>query len=293
MNHRRIIEGALAAVLLAGGFGRALAAEAEPVGSETCLGCHAERDVKKKLHTKAMSTAKGVPFDKACETCHGPGSLHAAAAGDKSSPGFATIKNPKDQSAAEQSETCLTCHKQKNLTLWGTSSHKQGGLSCAKCHTMHGDQKKNLAKDGVETCLTCHKKQRGELQLASHHPLIEGRMTCAGCHNPHGGVSGNLRGETVEDTCFKCHADKAGPFMHEHPPVVEECTTCHKPHGSANATLLKQGEPMLCLRCHKWPHTESTNNVSAMKTKTFEQRSRCTDCHNQIHGSDRKAGLKD
>jgi hypothetical protein len=40
--------------------------------------------------------------------------------------------------------------------------------------------------------------------------------------------------------CYKCHADKQGPFVFEHAPLkVEGCTACHDPHGSANPKLLK------------------------------------------------------
>jgi len=44
---------------------------------------------------------------------------------------------------------------------------------------------------------------------------------------------------TNEETCLRCHADKRGPFVFEHPPVkVEGCEGCHVPHGSMNARLL-------------------------------------------------------
>jgi DmsE family decaheme c-type cytochrome len=273
---------------------QAPSASAEKIGAATCLSCHADHDISKKTHSKAMLSAKGVSAEQSCETCHGPGSLHAAAAGDKSNPGYATIKNPKALGSYDASEICLACHKQKHLTLWGTSPHKQAGLSCVKCHSIHeGEGRAQLAKDPVETCLSCHKTKRADIQLASHHPLLEGKITCAGCHNPHGGVEGNLKGESLEDTCLQCHAEKGGPFLHEHPPVVESCAICHKPHGSANDNLLKQPMPFLCLRCHKWPHQNRTGGGNAMSVSIFEQRGRCTDCHREIHGSDRKSTFKD
>ena len=68
---------------------------AEPIGASSCLGCHTSHEsFKKNIHWKALANAKNIEFEKSCETCHGPGSLHAAAGGKTSDPGFATIKNP-------------------------------------------------------------------------------------------------------------------------------------------------------------------------------------------------------
>ena len=55
--------------------------------------------------------------------------------------------------------------------------------------------------------------------------------------------------------CYKCHADKQGPFVYEHVPVkTEGCSSCHTPHGSTNPRLLKVSlVNMLCLQCHTFP----------------------------------------
>jgi DmsE family decaheme c-type cytochrome len=155
------------------------------------------------------------------------------------------------------------------------------------------------AESSVEDCVSCHKSKKTEMQFVSHHPIPEGKMTCTGCHNPHGGEKGNMNGVTVADTCFKCHADKAGPYPFEHPPVVEDCMICHRPHGSPNESLLKQSQPFLCIRCHKAPHVNRTGsglagqaNGRALSVNVFEQRDRCTDCHREIHGSNRSFSLK-
>ena len=50
--------------------------------------------------------------------------------------------------------------------------------------------------------------------------------------------------------CYKCHAEKQGPFAIEHPPVRENCTICHEPHGTVTNNLLRQPATFLCLRCH-------------------------------------------
>lgn len=288
----------IAALALVVPFGAASAETATMVGSDSCIACHSEAaaSYNGSMHGKKISVTKAAAADKTCESCHGAGSLHVAAGGDKTNVGFATIKNPSKTDTKETAKICFTCHKEASVMLWGTGAHAASGMSCAKCHSVHGGQgPKNLKKGANETCYQCHTKQKADGKLASHHPLEEGKMGCVSCHNPHGGPMGNLKGESAEETCFKCHAEKAGPFAHEHPPVVEGCNTCHKPHGSVNEALLKQPQPYLCMRCHKWPHTErnATGGTNAFKASKMAERQRCTDCHREIHGSDRKAALKD
>lgn len=257
------------------------------IGAETCIACHSEKGeaFSKTLHGRKLPVVKDMSFEKSCETCHGAGSLHAEAAGDRDDSGFSTIKKFADLPKEKQSEICLSCHKQKSVMLWDVSSHAQSDLSCISCHSVHeGKGKKQLKLSETETCLECHKKNRMELSFPSHHPVLEGKMDCTSCHNPHGGEFGNLKAESAEELCFKCHAEKAGPFVHEHPPVVEDCSICHKPHGSANDNLLKQNQPFLCMTCHKWPHQKSTG---AAWVGAINEYGRCTNCHRDIHGSDR------
>ena len=71
-------------------------------------------------------------------------------------------------------------------------------------------------------------------------PMLEGKMSCSSCHNPHGSITPALLKEpSLNDTCFTCHAEKRGPFLWEHAPVVESCTNCHDPHGSNHDKMLK------------------------------------------------------
>lgn len=138
-------------------------------------------------------------------------------------------------------------------------------------------------------CYNCHKTQQIQSKMASHHPIPEGKMNCSDCHNPHGGLYGMLKEDTESETCFRCHAEKEGPFVFNHPPVVENCAICHNPHGSAQNNLLLQGEPFLCLKCHAGPHSRSRSLASGRSFAEFY--SQCTACHNQVHGSDEHAPL--
>ncbi len=287
---RRFLILLAACVLSTAGVARAEETAAE-VGATVCAGCHADHAeaFKKSWHGRKMPAMKNVPFEKSCETCHGPGSLHAAAAGDKSNPGFKTTKI-----SAASNERCLSCHDQRAIINWKVSTHNQQGLACASCHKIH-EAGESAPKPKSEVCLDCHKKKRMEMNLPFHHPIAEGKMGCADCHNPHGGDFRNLKAESVTETCAKCHAEKLGPFLEEHPPVAEDCTICHQPHGSINDKLLKQSEPFLCLNCHKMPHADTPAGhplsppsypMFATPQGALMQQDRCTNCHFNIHGND-------
>ena len=45
-------------------------------------------------------------------------------------------------------------------------------------------------------------------------------MTCSDCHAVHGSAGPKLaKRDTVNTTCYTCHAEKRGPFVWEHAPV--------------------------------------------------------------------------
>ena len=95
------------------------------------------------------------------------------------------------------------------------------------------------------------------------------------------------------EACVKCHVEKRGPFVYEHPVVrVEGCAACHTPHGSVNNFLLKRREMrLLCLQCHSVFHTSPS--VSGLNGQAnvphgrlgFQTSGDCTRCHVAIHGS--------
>lgn len=289
--------------------GRASAEDGSPaadyVGAETCLACHDDKNAfKDNIHAKSWPKAKGIEFSKSCETCHGPGSLHAAAAGDKSNPGYATIKNPKTLRGSEATAACLQCHVKGNQAHWVGGTHESHGLTCMNCHSMHssGRQEKLMKKADVpETCFQCHKDVKAKVQRNSHHPILEGKIHCADCHNPHGTVGPKmLVANSVSDTCFKCHAEKRGPYLFEHRPVSEDCAICHTPHGSNHNKLLVQKPPFLCQSCHsisRHPGTTYAENPATPGSTTQEKLSNrayyrgCLNCHQTIHGSNHPSGV--
>src|SRR3989338_337299 len=162
-------------------------------------------------HGKSLVKQKGIAFDKTCETCHGPGSLHAQAAGDRTNPGFATVKLFKSLSSKEVNNACFQCHQDQRRIHWQGGAHESRGLSCVSCHSVHEAKsaKANLKfASEPETCFQCHKNIKGELHRNSHMPILEGKMNCGDCHNPHGSATNKmLVGDNVNQLCVKCHAE--------------------------------------------------------------------------------------
>ena len=72
--------------------------------------------------------------------------------------------------------------------------------------------------------------------------------------------------DTVNETCYTCHAEKRGPFLWEHSPVVDDCTNCHTPHGSTKPALLKARVPWLCQECHSGDHGAAINSGANLPT---------------------------
>jgi DmsE family decaheme c-type cytochrome len=121
-------------------------------------------------------------------------------------------------------------------------------------------------------------------------PFREGKVTCTDCHNPHGTPNPKLLIEsTTNETCYKCHAERRGPFLFEHPPVMENCANCHDPHGTTRPQMLKASAPRLCQQCHIEARHPTTPQLA---TQRFAFNRGCTNCHSQIHGSNSPSGVR-
>ena len=116
-----------------------------------------------------------------------------------------------------------------------------------------------------------------------------------------------VKGDSINELCYTCHAEKRGPFAFEHAPVREDCVSCHEPHGTNHPRLLTQKMPNLCWNCHLTGsgHFGSGDNFSTEKgvpvapsgapsgfptvNSRFVERS-CRTCHVKIHGSNHPSG---
>jgi DmsE family decaheme c-type cytochrome len=266
------------------------AVDAGFVGSEKCKECHGDMAKAFSTNIHAKSGAYGFK-DGGCESCHGPGSVHAES-GDASA-----IINPAKVTAEAASAKCLECHsKDKKQMLWHGSIHENQKLSCASCHKVHGDNNKLLAKKlETDLCMTCHSDVRADMFKRSKHPMrdsssptTEGKMTCSSCHNAHGAMAEKLiDAKSFNDKCYECHTEKKAPVLWEHSPVKEDCMTCHSAHGSSNDKMLVEKVPRLCQQCHMQGRhqtgTLGTNSIYAFNKS-------CLNCHSQVHGSNHPSG---
>ena len=127
------------------------------------------------------------------------------------------------------------------------------------------------AADQLKLCVNCHRDKVAKLDKSGHMPVREGKMECSSCHNPHGSTNVRLlkTGNTINESCTSCHAEKRGPYLFEHAGITgDSCATCHDPHGSSNDRMLVAKLPFLCQRCHnhtRHPSTIYDNRVTCRR----------------------------
>ncbi|MCY2991102.1 MAG: hypothetical protein NTY19_24970 [Planctomycetota bacterium] len=266
---------------------------------------------------KGSSSNMGAEAPGICFKCHGDLQATANVAGPHQICGpngfnCSTCHDPHGKILeSSRKDLCLSCHKQGSPTMaFHSSTHNLMGVACTDCHNPHPktgvQQFVGISHYGVtrqkrlamsvqepEACYKCHPKIYAMNALPSHHPIKEGKMVCSDCHDPHGQRQGNLKCDSTTPNllCWKCHADKQGPFAYEHPPVTENCGICHQPHGTVTNNLLKQPPVFLCLRCHEGHRRTSASHSGRVNIDTKPELRQafygdCTQCHSQIHGSD-------
>jgi predicted CXXCH cytochrome family protein len=299
------------------------APSSEFAGPEQCRACHKEEVVQYEKTSHSRLVFPGKDYIRGCETCHGPGKSHAdwvqAAHGDDAAIAKALKEHPifSFRGAPEENAArCLSCHiTSKQQDFFQQAEHAGHGLSCNQCHAAHlvdevkdhskGDlsypqgyffQLPRLADDNrwvhnsllkqaePALCFGCHQTVQAQFALPSHHRVPEGLMKCSDCHNPHGTQNIASLNNPGSETCVKCHVEKRGPFVFEHPAVkVEGCVTCHNPHGNTNRMLLVRREGrQLCLQCHTGFHGQAGVPHSRLG---FQASGECVRCHVTVHGS--------
>lgn len=168
-----------------------------------------------------------------CTDCH---SVHA-------------FKSEEGQlKAANETESCLSCHKDVRAEMWKSSHHpiREGEMTCADCHNPHGAQTPKMIRAASvnDQCYSCHTEKRGPF-LWEHAPV---RENCLTCHTPHGSNHLKLQKTSVPYLCQQCHANT------RHPGTLYD--------GLRVPTL---------------------ENPATGSNRVFNRA--CVDCHNQIHGS--------
>ena len=286
--------GAAGIFMVLAGAAPALSAER---GAE-CVQCHenAVTSFNSSYHSRAFQGKND------CQACHGATEQHLTG---QSKDTVIAFSKKSGRTAEELNGKCLECHSQSaKLALWDMGAHKKNDVACISCHNIH--QPRATVKQ-PEVCFGCHKDVRSDANKMSHHPIIEGKVKCSDCHNTHGTLAPHMiNAESNNQLCYKCHADKRGPFAWEHPPVEENCMICHTSHGSRHESLLVERVQSLCQDCHDasghpgYPNdgTWGFGGTVAGKAPTavaagYQARvvgRSCLSCHHSVHGS---ANLRD
>ncbi|MBF0217382.1 MAG: hypothetical protein HQL30_10365 [Candidatus Omnitrophica bacterium] len=138
---------------------------------------------------------------QACETCHGPGSIHAEAEGKAGK--MKTIINP-----GKDPEACYKCHLDKKAEFNLQYHHPvpEGRMTCTDCHDPHGEYgikpgTRKSVRGKNELCFNCHKDKAGPF-VYEHEAMREG---CSTCHNVHGSINDKMVKERDTSLCLKCH----------------------------------------------------------------------------------------
>ncbi len=258
---------------------------------------------------RGTSNALGAVAPDVCYKCHGDMVVYQQLAGPHQICGpngfnCTTCHNPHGQVVEEsRRDLCLQCHNTDAPTMaFHSSTHDLAGVACTDCHDPHPKTdvprvvnvnhervkrppRQPMSVDEPDACYQCHQKIYALAALPSHHPIREGKMVCSDCHDPHGQSDDDLKEASLNQVCYKCHADKEGPFAFEHPPASENCGYCHEAHGTVANNLLRQPPTFLCLRCHTG-HRSGLYNTDEDPDLQRNLYTNCTYCHKQIHGSD-------
>ena len=206
-----------------------------------CAECHStDLQVNYDQATDSFATTWS-EIDVSCEACHGPGSVHVAAANageisggkglqvDLDDHGRAVWEMNIQTGIAERTELAMRQSKQPE--------------ACGRCHARRG-----VLVDEYEYGLPLADTHRPALlntplyfddgqildEVYVYGSFVQSRMyqagvTCSDCHNPH---SLQLKtGPEPSDVCSQCHLPSkfATTEHHQHRPEAVACVDCHMP----------------------------------------------------------------
>ena len=178
-------------------MGQAIRTQSGGASIVSCFRCHSTGPVTTSPAGEVRIGAPGVY----CESCHGPGSEHRAAAlRGNAVAAKALIDNPGRRPARDLNLLCGSCHRtgaESPAFDWNSpwsvrhqppflarslcSQKSPSGLSCIACHNPHEPMRRNDAAYYRAVCVRCHH--------AGNHPPADvcrdqGETDCARCHMP-------------------------------------------------------------------------------------------------------------
>ena len=203
-----------------------------------------------------------------CESCHGPGSLHA--------------DDPSKENIDRVYEFAHTDNSLGGLEVNGTvqSPDPNGDDVVFLCGTCHNRGYANPidAKGGFIR----HHEQWDEFVVTKHG---EAGLTCTACHDPHKRTIWD--GDGVTATCTSCHTDKQANTKHN---ASATCIDCHMPFAAKSGAKIGESGYRGDVRSHLMtiiPNTESMFTEDGSWVRDDETRQAalspaysCLGCHN-------------
>ena len=116
--------------------------EAAYISDSDCLECHDGYDLEKAIHGTLHESQTRAAATSGCQSCHGPGSIHA----DSGEP--ADILNPATADPDVSNRLCLQCHRADAMDAFEASTHAMTDVTCTSCHTMHAEDRAPPAPGG-------------------------------------------------------------------------------------------------------------------------------------------------
>ncbi len=245
----------------------------------TCADCH--EDEAEAIGKGVHARVPGSKLLHACETCHGPGALHA----DENE--AAQITMPARLPVAAQRRLCAQCHADQLAEHGGPLAELlTAGKRCTDCHKVHqaradipgaGDrrvfrQRSQMRTNrdapakagpphavGLTRCATCHADKSYSLRTGTHpelfvrkslpnHKTWHASEACEACHGPgsaHVASNGLARLITRPDLA----ADGIATCRQCHPTV--DPVRFHWTRGTAPLIGAPRGGALTCTTCHR------------------------------------------
>jgi len=278
------------------------AGQAKGPTSEECLGCHADKDLKKEVAGKSVSLFADEAVLKAsvhghleCTACH---------------TGITEVPHAEKLPPVQ----CQRCHA-KAASIYTMGIHGAVRIDCRSCHGTHGITP--ARKLGAELCKTCHLDTVGSyLQSIHGHAMAKGVRDAPQCKDCHGNIHSLLSQTNPESptyppklaaTCGRCHADRAVIERERIPiPRVYElykesihdralatgkpgatCDNCHRSHDILRAndpksSIYRENVPKTCGQCHAKESQNYLQSIhgTAMRNGVTDAPV-CNDCHGE------------
>ncbi len=192
-----------------------------PIWNKTCYSCHVSRGQKNFDPEGPRYRTAWQSLGVDCESCHGPGSRHAA------KPARDNIVNPARLDAARSTMVCAQCHSSRDIyadgfpagadyydsfmpvmeyrlpayqdpafwpdgrprwfandsvALWQSQCFLKGRATCITCHA--GSHNPQPRADANAVCAGCHKAVVANLPAHTHHAPKSAGSSCVECHMP-------------------------------------------------------------------------------------------------------------